>query len=83
MAARNKGLHSWSTLVWDAGNPLSHKQVSQGILVEQYWYGVGGAHVKKTSGNIEQAHTVGEWIAVEQLQEAVEVFARLIEELCG
>ena len=34
-------------------------------------------------GNIDQAHTVGEWIAVEQLQEAVEVYTRLIGELCG
>ena len=34
-------------------------------------------------GNIEQAHTVGEWIAVEQLQEAVEVYTRLIGDLCG
>ena len=34
-------------------------------------------------GNIEQAHTVGEWIAVEQLHGAVEVYTRLIEELCG
>ena len=33
-------------------------------------------------GNIDQAHTVGEWIAVEQLQEAVEVYTRLIEDLC-
>ena len=34
-------------------------------------------------GNIDQAHTVGERIAVEQLQEAVEVYTRLIGELCG
>ncbi len=34
-------------------------------------------------GNIDQAHTVGEWIAVEQLHGAVEVYTRLIEELCG
>ena len=34
-------------------------------------------------GNIEQAHTVGEWIAVEQLREAVEVYTRLIGDLCG
>ena len=33
--------------------------------------------------NIDQAHTVGEWIAVEQLREAVEVYTRLIGELCG
>ena len=34
-------------------------------------------------GSIEQAHTVGEWIAVEQLLEAVEVYTRLIEALCA
>ena len=34
-------------------------------------------------GNIDQAHTVGKWIAVEQLQEAVEVYTRLIGDLCG
>jgi acetylornithine deacetylase len=34
-------------------------------------------------GNIAQAHTVGEWIALKQLQEAVEVYTRLIEDLCG
>jgi len=34
-------------------------------------------------GNIDQAHTVGEWIAVEQLHEAVEVYTRLIGDLCG
>ena len=34
-------------------------------------------------GNIAQAHTVGEWIALEQLQEAVEVYSRLIEDLCA
>ena len=33
-------------------------------------------------GSIEQAHTVGEWVEVAQLQEAVEVYTRLIGELC-
>lgn len=33
-------------------------------------------------GNIAQAHTVGEWIDIAQLEEAVEVYGRLIEELC-
>ena len=83
MAARNRGLPNWRTLVWDAENHLSHRQDSQGILVEQYGYGVGGAGVKKTSGNVEQAHTVGEWIAGEQLQEAVEEYTRLSEDLCA
>ncbi len=34
-------------------------------------------------GSIAQEHTVGEWIAVAQLREAVEVYARLIGALCG
>ncbi len=34
-------------------------------------------------GNIDQAHTVGEWIAIEQLHEAVDVYTRLIGDLCG
>lgn len=33
-------------------------------------------------GNIAQAHTVGEWIDIAQLEEAVEVYSRLIDELC-
>ena len=34
-------------------------------------------------GNIEQAHTAGEWVEFKQLQEAVEVYTRLIEDSCG
>ena len=34
-------------------------------------------------GNIDQAHTVGEWIAVEQLHGTVGVYTRLIEDLCA
>lgn len=34
-------------------------------------------------GNIAQAHTVGEWIDIAQLEESVEVYTRLIEELCA
>ncbi len=83
MVARSRGLPNWRTLVWDAENHLSHRQESQGILVEQYGYGVGGAGVKKTSGNSEQAPTAGEWIAGEQLQEAVEEYTRLSEDLCA
>lgn len=33
-------------------------------------------------GNIAQAHTVGEFIDITQLEEAVEVYSRLITELC-
>ena len=51
MVTRNKGLASQQTLVWDAENRLSQVQDNNGDLVEQYWYDVGGARVKKTSGS--------------------------------
>ena len=38
MVARNKGLSSQQTLVWDAENRLSQVQDNNGDLVEQYWY---------------------------------------------
>jgi acetylornithine deacetylase len=34
-------------------------------------------------GNIEQAHTLGEWIDVDQLQRSVDVYAQMIVEVCG
>jgi acetylornithine deacetylase len=33
-------------------------------------------------GNIAQAHTIGEWVEVKQLTDAVEIYRRLIAELC-
>ena len=33
-------------------------------------------------GSVLQAHTNGEWIEIQQLQDAVEVYGRMIEELC-
>ena len=33
-------------------------------------------------GDIAQAHTDGEWIELSQLHQAVEVYTRLIEQLC-
>jgi acetylornithine deacetylase len=33
-------------------------------------------------GNIAQAHTVGEWISIGQLEEAVEIYRRMIREVC-
>ena len=50
MTKRNKGLASQQTLVWDAENRLSQVQDNNGDLVEQYWYDVDGARVKKVSG---------------------------------
>ena len=50
MTKRNKGLEGEQALVWDAQNRLSQVRNKSGDLVEQYWYGVEGARVKKTSG---------------------------------
>lgn len=33
-------------------------------------------------GNIEQAHTIGEWIEVKQLEDAVGIYQRMIADLC-
>ena len=33
-------------------------------------------------GDIAQAHTVGEWIEVEQLHRAVDIYAKFIERFC-
>ena len=51
MVKRNKGLSDQQTLVWDAENRLSQVQDNNGDLVEQYWYDVDGARVKKVSGS--------------------------------
>ena len=51
MTKRNKGLTSQQTLMWDAENRLSQVQDNNGDLLEQYWYEVGGARVKKVSGS--------------------------------
>ena len=51
MTKRNKGRADAQTLVWNAENRLSQVQDSNGDMVEQYWYDVGGARVKKVSGN--------------------------------
>ena len=50
MTVRNKGLAGQQTLVWDDENRLSQVQNNNGDLLEQYWYDVDGARVKKTSG---------------------------------
>ena len=33
-------------------------------------------------GNIAQAHTVGEWIEVVELERAVRLYRKLVEEFC-
>lgn len=52
MTVRNKGVAGrQQTFVWDPQNRLSQVQDDNGDLVEQYWYDVDGARVKKLSGN--------------------------------
>ena len=34
-------------------------------------------------GDIAQAHTVGEWIDIEQLESAAGIYEKLIAQLCG
>ena len=50
MTKRSKGLSDQQTLVWNAENRLSEVQDNNGDMVESYWYDIGGARVKKTSG---------------------------------
>ena len=50
MTVRNKGLAGQQTLIWDAQNRLSQVQDNNGDLLEQYWYDLDGARVKKVSG---------------------------------
>ena len=50
MTVRNKGLADQKTLVWDDENRLSQVQDNNGDLLEQYWYDLDGARVKKVSG---------------------------------
>ncbi len=50
MTVRNKGLASQQTLVWDDENRLSQVQDNNGDQLEQYWYDVDGARVKKVNG---------------------------------
>jgi len=33
-------------------------------------------------GSIEQAHTIGEWVEIKQLENAVKIYTRMIEDLC-
>ena len=45
------------TLVWDAENRLSQARDGNGDLLEQYWYDVGGARVKKVTSGTTTTYT--------------------------
>ena len=51
MTARNKGLASQQTLVWDAQNRLSEVRDNNGDMLESYWYDAAGGRVKTVSGS--------------------------------
>ncbi len=37
---------------------------------------------KRGTGSIDQAHTIGEWIDLKQIEDAVEIYGTMIEMLC-
>lgn len=49
---------------------------------EAIWYQAHSQTVVLGPGNIAQAHTKGEWVEVEQLHGAVDVYGRMIADLC-
>ena len=49
---------------------------------EAVWYQPHAETLVLGPGNIAQAHTAGEWVEVDQLHRAVEVYGRLIHEVC-
>lgn len=50
---------------------------------EAVWYQRYAQTLVLGPGNIAQAHTQGEWIEIDQLHQAVDVYGRLIERVCG
>jgi acetylornithine deacetylase len=63
-----------------ASGVSSAKTVPYGT--EAVWYQAHAETVVLGPGNIAQAHTVGEWIDLEQLTRAVDVYGRMIDEVC-
>lgn len=49
---------------------------------EAIWYQEHSEPVVLGPGNIAQAHTKGEWIEIDQLHRAVDVYGRMIADLC-
>jgi acetylornithine deacetylase len=49
---------------------------------EAVWYQPHAQTLVLGPGNIAQAHTKGEWIEVDQLHKAVEIYGRFIEQAC-
>jgi len=50
---------------------------------EAVWYQQHSETLVLGPGDIAQAHTVGEWVEVDQLQRAVELYRRMIEVCCA
>ena len=83
IAMRNRPIHAYFSIGRDIVWKTMHEDLPGLIGTEVECYQTYMDALVLGPGNIEQAHTVGEWIAVEQLERAVDVYSRLIGELCG
>ncbi len=50
---------------------------------EAVWYQAHAQTVVLGPGNIAQAHTAGEWVEIDQLHRAVDIYGRMITEVCA
>ncbi len=73
------------------GNPIVQlaSEVTGGKTPETVPYGTDAPHFREQlemvvlgPGSIEQAHTVGEYVEIPQLYEAVDIYSRMIHEVC-
>ncbi len=76
----------------DPSNPIVQlaSDVTGGKRPETVPYGTDAPHFREQlemvvlgPGSIEQAHTVGEYVEIPQLYEAVDIYARMIHEVCS
>ncbi len=68
MALKATGLTNAETVPFGTEALVYQKHIAQQVILGP--------------GNIAQAHTVGEWIDVAQLSDAVDVYKRMIEMIC-
>ncbi len=75
----------------DPSNPIVQlaSEVTGGKPPETVPYGTDAVHFREKldmvvlgPGSIEQAHTVGEYVEIPQLYEAVDIYSRMINEVC-
>ena len=82
-----------SQYIWDVNNLPNYLPVSKVEILEsgenrtkvRHDFTVAGKTMELVvmgPGNIQQAHTVNEWIAKEQLTRGVDVFSQMVRRFC-